>query len=157
MIEAWTDGGCEPNPGTGGWGYVLNGYPGKSAPVEAFGGEVDTTNNRMEMTAILEALAALPDGAAVTVYSDSQYCVKGMNEWHAGWARRDWHKKDGQPMPNRDLWLALNVQRQRVRARFQWVKGHAGTAGNERADELAGMGRHATLNKHKAAPKRIAA
>lgn len=105
-----------------------------------YGGEMDTTNNRMEMKAILQALRKLPDGAAVRVFSDSQYCVKGLTDWRAGWRRKNWMKKGG-PMPNRDLWIALEEQISRVRATFVWVRGHNGDSGNERADELANLGR----------------
>lgn len=139
MIEIWTDGGCEPNPGHGGWGYVMRRDDGCIA--EDCGGEGATTNNRMEMTAILMALRALPDCALATVYSDSQYCVNGLTVWAAGWERRAWHTKQGEPMPNRDLWLALHEQKRRLRAQFKWVRGHSGNAGNERADELASIGR----------------
>jgi len=130
----WSDGACDPNPGVGGWGWH------RSDGVSAFGGEPDTTNNRMEMTAILEALKALPDGARVILHTDSQYCVNGLTVWSAGWARKDWRKK-GEPMPNRDLWLALDAEKKRVRAEFRWVRGHNGDAGNEKADRLAVMGR----------------
>lgn len=92
------------------------------------------------MTAILKALAELPDGAVVTVFSDSQYCIKGLTEWRAGWRRKNWMKK-GSPMPNRDLWIRLEEHLQRLSVSFQWVRGHSGDPGNERADELAGHGR----------------
>lgn len=130
----WTDGACDPNPGVGGWGWHRN--DGTSD----FGGEPETTNNRMEMTAILNALKALPDGARAIVHTDSQYCVNGLTVWAAGWARKDWRKK-GEPMPNRDLWLALDAEKKRVRADFRWVRGHNGDVGNEKADRLAVMGR----------------
>lgn len=131
----WTDGACEPNPGLGGWGWH------RCDGAHACGGERDTTNNRMEMTAILEAMRALPDGAAATLYSDSQYCVHGLTSWSAGWAKRNWHRKNGEPMPNRDLWLALEAEKARVRVSFRWVRGHNGDPGNERADRLAEQGR----------------
>lgn len=139
MNEAWTDGACEPNPGAGGWGYLMHRADG--CRVEDCGGERNTTNNRMELTAILMALKALPDGAVAVIHSDSQYAVKGLTVWSPGWARRDWHKKDGRPMPNRDLWLELETQKRRVKATFRWVRGHNGNYGNERADALAGAGR----------------
>lgn len=134
-MEIWTDGACEPNPGLGGWGW----HRGDGAM--ACGGDRETTSNRMEMTAILEAMRALPDGATATIHSDSQYCVKGMTEWAPGWKRRNWHRKDGSEMPNRDLWLALNAECDRLKVRFQWVKGHNGDPGNELADRLAEEGR----------------
>ncbi len=138
----WTDGACEPNPGAGGWGYRLISPNGQV--VERIGGEPLTTNNRMELTAILEALHALPDGCEVTVISDSRYAVNGLTIWRAGWRRRGWMRKTG-PMPNRDLWFALEEQLNRLRVRFQWVRGHSGDEGNERADALANTGRHQAL------------
>lgn len=133
-IEVWTDGACDPNPGVGGWGWH------RSDGASAFGGEPDTTNNRMEMTAILEALKALPDGARAILHTDSQYCVNGLTIWAAGWERKDWRKK-GEPMPNRDLWMALDAEKKRLSVTFRWVRGHNGDAGNEKADRLAVMGR----------------
>lgn len=132
-MKIWTDGGCNPNPGTGGWGWV------RSDGVEDCGGELDTTNNRMEMTAIIEALSKLPDGQKVVVYSDSQYCIKGLTIWHRGWKAKNWMKK-GEPMINRDLWLELDKHSSRIDVDFMWVKGHNGNPMNERADELATMG-----------------
>lgn len=140
MNEAWTDGACEPNPGPGGWGYLLHREDG--CRIEDCGGERATTNNRMELTAILMALKALPDRAMAVIYSDSQYAVNGLTVWSRGWARREWHTKHGAPMPNRDLWLALEEQKRRVRASFRWVRGHSGNEGNERADALADAGRN---------------
>lgn len=139
MNHVWTDGACEPNPGAGGWGYVLKMADG--CTVEDCGGAASTTNNRMEMAAILESLRVLRDGSDVVVYSDSQYCVNGLTVWSRAWARRQWRKKDGGDMPNRDLWLALEREKTRLNARFVWVRGHNGDAGNERADELAAIGR----------------
>lgn len=137
-MEIWTDGSCSPNPGPGGWGWH------SSTGAHDYGGEKHTTNNRMEMSAILEALRKLPDGQQATVYSDSQYCVKGLTIWRTGWKKKDW-RKGGEDMPNRDLWLELESQIARLNIEFQWVKGHAGHAGNERADELAEMGRASAL------------
>lgn len=143
MFEAWTDGACEPNPGVGGWGYLLISADG--AVSENYGGERQTTNNRMELRAILMALKALPNGAMAVIYSDSQYCVNGLTIWGRNWQRRNWHKKDGAPMPNRDLWLLIHEQTKRVSASFTWVRGHAGNSGNERADALADLGRAGVL------------
>lgn len=133
-MKIWTDGGCHPNPGAGGWGYV------RSDGKEVCGGEQNTTNNRMEMTAVLRALSELPNGSSVTVYSDSQYCVKGLTIWRAGWRKKKW-LKEGKPMLNQDLWLALEVQMNRLQVDMQWVKGHAGDVNNEKADSLATQGR----------------
>lgn len=133
-MEIWTDGGCHPNPGAGGWGWV------RCDGAEEFGGEFDTTNNRMEMTAILKALVKLPDGADVKVYSDSQYCVKGLTVWRNGWRKKNWMKQ-GAPMINRDLWMELETHLSRTRASFHWVRGHNGNRMNERADALATIGR----------------
>lgn len=143
MIEVWTDGSCEPNPGPGGWGYSMRRDDG--CLVEDCAGEFETTNNRMEMTAILQSLLILPNKSLVTVYSDSQYCINGLTIWSKNWEKRKWHKKDGSEMPNRDLWLLLDAQKQRLRVQFVWVRGHNGNAGNERADRLANLGRAKVL------------
>lgn len=144
MYGVWTDGACEPNPGAGGWGFLILDQQGGLVQ-ESCGGDVATTNNRMEMTAILMALRAIPEQSRAVVFSDSRYCVNGLTVWRKGWQRRDWHKKDGQPMPNRDLWLALEAELARVKAGFQWVRGHNGDPGNERADALAEQGRQAAI------------
>lgn len=137
-MDIWTDGSCEPNPGPGGWGWI------RSDGASRCGGEASTTNNRMEMIAILDALIELPDGAVARVFSDSQYCIRGLTDWHLGWKNRNWMKK-GKPMPNRDLWLALDEQINRISVSFVWVKGHSGDPGNERADQLANAGRNSTI------------
>lgn len=137
-MKIWTDGACEPNPGLGGWGWHRS--DGRSA----CGGEEATTNNRMEMTAILEALRELPDGAQGLVISDSQLCIKGLTVWRKGWAKKDW-MRNGVPMKNRDLWVALEAEVVRVRPHFQWVKGHSGDPGNEKADQLAEFGRRTAI------------
>lgn len=137
-MNIWTDGGCEPNPGAGGFGWVRD-------DGELFcGGELNTTNNRMEMTAILHALQSLPSGLKVTVHSDSRYCVNGLTTWRAGWKKKNWMKGD-KPMLNRDLWLALEEQLNRLRVDFVWVRGHNGDANNEIADRLATEGRMKAL------------
>lgn len=137
-MQIWTDGSCEPNPGPGGWGW--HGDDGR----QAYGGQPNTTNNRMEMTAILNALVELPDGCEVVVYSDSQYCIKGLTAWRAGWKRKNWTRR-GEAIPNRDLWLALEAQLLRLKVEFRWVRGHDGNEGNERADALANEGRIACV------------
>lgn len=133
-IEVWADGSCSPNPGIGGWGWH------DSLGNQGTGGAKQSTNNRMEMTAILEALKTYPNGTNVVVYSDSVYCVKGLTEWRAKWKRNNWSKK-GAPMPNKDLWVALEEQLNRLKVRVEWVKGHNGNEGNEKADALAEKGR----------------
>lgn len=144
-IIVWTDGACVPNPGAGGWGYVTRHPCG--AITEACGGEPRTTNNRMELTAVLEALRALPAGAKVTLYSDSTYAVYGLQSWRKAWARQGWVRKNGKPVPNADLWAALHQLAGTMVATFVWVRGHAGDPGNERADALASIGRMATLQE----------
>lgn len=135
-MKIWSDGSCDPNPGPGGWGWH------RDDGVYDCGGEKQTTNNRMEMTAILEALSKLPDGQEVEVFSDSQYCVKGLTIWRSGWRKNSWKKK-GEAMPNRDLWLQLETQMNRLKVEIKWVKGHNGDSGNELADSLASQGRAA--------------
>lgn len=141
----YTDGACVPNPGAGGWGYVTHHPCG--AVTEACGGEARTTNNRMELTAVLEALRALPAGARVTVCSDSTYCVYGLQSWRKAWARQGWVRKNGKAVPNADLWSELHQLILQMDATFVWVRGHAGDAGNERADALAAAGRLAALRE----------
>jgi ribonuclease HI len=138
-IEIYTDGACKGNPGPGGWGVLL-----KSAGVqkELFGGELGTTNNRMEMMAVIEALSALKRPCRVTLHVDSQYVLKGMTEWLAGWKARGWKTAAKQPVKNVDLWQRLDelVNTAGHRIDWRWVKGHDGDPGNERADLLANRG-----------------
>lgn len=141
-MDIWTDGSANPNPGAGGWGWH------RSDGVSRCGGEIETTNNRMEMTAILEALRELPNGQQATVYSDSQYCVKGLTIWRSGWRRKGWTKKNAD-MPNRDLWLLLEEEMIRCNIDMQWVKGHSGHPENDKADELAERGRQMALKQGK--------
>lgn len=132
MIHVWTDGACHPNPGNGGWGWT------RSDGEEAWGGEAETTNNRMELLAIIYALERLPDDASGVLYSDSRYCVDGANAWMFSWARREWPAK----IKNTDLWRRLYEQRRRQPGmNIRWVRGHAHNPGNERADALAEKGR----------------
>lgn len=132
-----TDGACKGNPGPGGWGAVLS-YAG--AEKELFGGEAQTTNNRMELRAVIEALKALNRGCRVRVVTDSQYVHKGVELWMEGWKRKNWKTAAGKPVANRDLWEALDEALRQHEVRWEWVRGHQGHPGNERADGLANRG-----------------
>ena len=136
-VIAYTDGACRGNPGRGGWGVVLR--HGERTK-EFWGGEDDTTNNRMELTAAINALAALKAACDVDLYTDSVYVREGITSWIDNWRRRGWKTANRKPVKNKDLWLALDSEAQRHRVRWHWVKGHSGHAGNERADELANRG-----------------
>jgi ribonuclease HI len=136
-VTIYTDGACKGNPGPGGWGALLIADAHRK---ELFGGELNTTNNRMEMTACIQALNALKKRCAVQLYTDSQYVMKGINEWLAGWKARGWKTADKKPVKNADLWLLLDSACARHDIDWHWVKGHAGDAGNERADQLANKG-----------------
>ncbi len=136
-VEIWTDGACKGNPGVGGWGALLRHGPHEKT---LFGGEPSTTNNRMELLAVIEALRLLKRPCRVVVHTDSQYVQKGMNEWLPNWKRRGWRTADRQPVKNADLWQELDAQASRHALTWRWVRGHAGDPGNERADELANQG-----------------
>ena len=136
-VEIFTDGACSGNPGPGGYGTILRcGQHEK----ELSGGEEKTTNNRMELTAVIEGLKALNRPCDVTIYSDSQYVVNGITKgWAAGWKRNGWRKSDKKPALNADLWDALLTELEKHKVTFNWVKGHAGHPENERCDDLAVM------------------
>lgn len=134
MIEIFCDGACSGNPGPGGFGAILK--SGKSEK-ELSGGEIITTNNRMELTAAITALESLTRPCIVTVTSDSQYMVKGMTEWISGWVRKGWINSKKEPVLNRDLWERLQELSLTHRIEWKWVRGHAGHVENERCDELA--------------------
>jgi len=136
-IEIYTDGACRGNPGPGGWGALLR-FDGQEK--ELCGGERDTTNNRMELTAAIEGLKALTEPCDVVLTTDSQYVRKGITEWLAGWKRKGWRTAAKQPVKNVDLWQALDEQSNRHKVDWRWVKGHSGHAENERADQLANRG-----------------
>lgn len=136
-IEIWTDGACKGNPGPGGWGALLR-YGDREK--ELFGGERHTTNNRMELTAVIEALVSLKRHCTVTLHTDSQYVQLGITEWIPNWIRRGWKTADRKPVKNADLWQRLHELAARHDVHWRWVKGHAGVDGNERADELANRG-----------------
>ena len=138
-IVIYTDGACKGNPGPGGWGALLK---SASSQKELFGGELVTTNNRMEMTAVIEALSALKRPCQVTLHVDSQYVLKGMTEWLAGWKARGWKTAAKQPVKNVDLWQRLDelVSNAGHKIDWHWVRGHNGDPGNEHADMLANRG-----------------
>lgn len=137
IVTIYTDGACRGNPGPGGWGALL--VLGEKRR-EMCGGERSTTNNRMELTAVIEALGALKRPCQVRLVTDSQYVLKGVTEWMAGWKRRGWKTASKQPVKNVDLWQQLDSALSQHRVEWQWVKGHAGHPGNERADQLANRG-----------------
>jgi len=134
QVELFTDGACSGNPGPGGWGAILR---SKGTEKELSGGEKDTTNNRMEMMAVIEGLEALQRGCAVKVVTDSQYVMKGMQEWLPGWKKRNWKTASKQPVKNVDLWQRLEKAAERHELEWEWVRGHQGHPENERADQLA--------------------
>ncbi|MGH1376436.1 MAG: ribonuclease HI [Alphaproteobacteria bacterium] len=136
-IEIYTDGACSGNPGPGGWGVLLR-YGAHEK--ELCGGEKDTTNNRMEMMAVIKALEALKKRSDVTLYTDSKYVMQGITEWMDGWKAKNWKTAAKKPVKNQDLWQEIDVLVQQHNIEFQWVKGHAGHPDNERADELARAG-----------------
>ena len=136
-VVMYTDGACSGNPGPGGWGAVL--ISGKHRK-ELFGGEADTTNNRMEMMAVIRGAEALKNGYSVDIYTDSTYVMKGVTEWIEGWKKRGWRTASRQPVKNVDLWQRLELALDRHEVNWHWVKGHSGVPENERADELARKG-----------------
>ena len=136
-IHIYTDGACKGNPGPGGWGALLR-FNGEER--ELFGGEASTTNNRMELTAVIEALGALKRPSHVMLHTDSQYVQKGITEWIHGWKARGWRTASKEPVKNVDLWKRLDEAAARHDIHWIWVKGHAGHEGNERADALANKG-----------------
>ena len=141
-VTVYTDGACRGNPGPGGWGAILQ-Y-GENVR-ELQGGESLTTNNRMELTAAIEALGALKEACQVQLYTDSRYLRDGITAWLPNWRRRGWLTKARKPVKNQDLWMRLDDLVQRHQVDWRWVKGHAGDPGNERADALANRGLEQSL------------
>lgn len=134
VVEIWTDGGCRPNPGPGGWSAIL---VFKGATRELSGGETGTTNNRMELTAAAEALEALKRPCKVVLNTDSEYLKNGITRWHTGWVRKNWRNAAGDPVKNMDLWRRILEAAKPHEIDWRWVKGHSGNPMNDRADELA--------------------
>ena len=136
-VEIYADGACKGNPGPGGWGVLLR---ARGRERELHGGEPHTTNNRMELTAVIEALACLKRNCKVRLYTDSQYVQKGISQWIHDWKRRGWRTADKKPVKNADLWRRLEELANGHEVEWHWVKGHAGHPDNERADALANLG-----------------
>ncbi|KQZ66790.1 ribonuclease HI [Nocardioides sp. Root151] len=137
VVEMWTDGACKGNPGVGGWGaWMRSGRHER----ELFGGEPLTTNNQMELQAVIEGLKALTQPCEVTLHVDSSYVMNGMKSWIHGWKRNGWKTSAKKPVKNVELWQALDAEVNRHTIHWVWVKGHSGDPGNERADELANKG-----------------
>ena len=136
-VTIYTDGACKGNPGPGGWGALLRSGPHLR---ELCGGERETTNNRMELTAVIEALGSLKRTCEVTLHTDSEYVRKGITEWIHGWKQRGWKTADRKPVKNAELWQRLEALAALHHVHWRWVKGHAGDPGNERADALANEG-----------------
>jgi ribonuclease HI len=137
VVEIYSDGACRGNPGPGGWGVLLR---SNGAEKELYGGEAQTTNNRMELMAAIRALEALKRPSRVKLYTDSIYVMKGITTWIHAWKRKGWRTADKKPVKNDDLWRQLDELRNRHEIEWHWVKGHAGHPENERADELANRG-----------------
>jgi len=136
-VVIYADGACKGNPGIGGWGALLE-YDGRQR--ELFGGEANTTNNRMELTAVIRALEALTRPCRVSLHTDSQYVQQGITTWIHDWKKRGWKTADRKPVKNEDLWRRLDELRQRHEVEWVWVRGHSGHDGNEHADRLANRG-----------------
>ncbi|WP_342628637.1 ribonuclease HI [Nguyenibacter vanlangensis] len=140
LVEIWTDGGCKPNPGPGGWAALLK-FRGSEREIS--GGAAETTNNRMELTAAAEALEALKRPCRVVLHTDSEYVRNGITRWHTGWVRRNWRNAAGDPVANMDLWRRLLDVSARHEVSWRWVRGHSGDENNERVDRLATEARDA--------------
>ena len=136
-VDIYTDGACRGNPGPGGWGVWLKSGADEK---ELYGGEKDTTNNRMELMAVIEALEVLNQSCQVKLFSDSKYVLKGITEWMNNWKKRGWKTAANKPVKNDDLWRRLDSAMQRHDVNWAWVKGHSGNIGNEKADQLANQG-----------------
>ena len=137
MIKIYTDGACKGNPGVGGWGAIIM---QDEKNIELFGGENETTNNRMELMAVIMALKEISSNLELTIYTDSTYVQKGISEWIKNWKVNNWLSSSKKPVKNKDLWIELDEAVGSRKINWEWVKGHAGNEGNEKADELANQG-----------------
>ena len=137
MIKIYTDGACKGNPGVGGWGAIIM---QDEKNIELFGGENETTNNRMELMAVIMALKEISSNLELTIYTDSTYVQKGTSEWIKNWKVNNWRSSSKKPVKNKDLWIELDEAVGSRKINWEWVKGHAGNEGNEKADELANQG-----------------
>ena len=137
MIKIYTDGACKGNPGVGGWGAIIM---QDEKNIELFGGENETTNNRMELMAVIMALKEISSNLELTIYTDSTYVQKGISEWIKNWKVNNWRSSSKKPVKNKDLWIELDEAVGSRKINWEWVKGHAGNEGNEKADDLANQG-----------------
>ncbi|GKS68681.1 RNase HI [Nitrosomonas sp. PY1] len=151
-VEIFTDGACKGNPGIGGWGALLK-YDGHEK--EIYGGEIHTTNNRMELLAAVRALEALKRACQVDLHTDSQYLKKGISEWIGDWKLRNWQTSAKKPVKNDDLWRMLDHLAQLHEIEWYWVRGHAGHEDNERADQLANLGVAMILNQKNSSNNKV--
>ena len=144
MIKVYTDGACKGNPGEGGWGaLIVQGDTNK----EIYGGESNTTNNRMELMAVIKALSLMSSENDVTIFTDSTYVQKGISEWIINWKRNGWKSSSKKPVKNKDLWVELDSLNTSLSVNWKWVKGHAGHPENERADYLANLGVNSAIDQ----------
>tara|TARA_B100001142_G_scaffold180907_1_gene180507 strand:+ start:467 stop:904 length:438 start_codon:yes stop_codon:yes gene_type:complete len=144
MIKIYTDGACKGNPGVGGWGALIL---QDDKNIELFGGENETTNNRMELMAVIMALKEMSPTEELTIYTDSTYVQKGISEWIKNWKLNNWRSSNKKPVKNKDLWMQLDEASYARKINWEWVKGHAGNEGNEKADELANKGVISMMDK----------
>lgn len=143
-VELYTDGACSGNPGPGGWAFILK-HPATGKELEGSGAERTTTNNRMELRAVIEGLRVLKRASRVEVYSDSQYVLKGLDEWLEGWIRKGWKTAGKKPVKNEDLWRELDELRKKHELSYHWIRGHNEHPENERADRMAVAAREALV------------
>jgi len=144
MIKIYTDGACKGNPGVGGWGALIL---QDDKNIELFGGENETTNNRMELIAVIMALKEMSPSEELIIYTDSTYVQKGISEWIKNWKLNNWRSSNKKPVKNKDLWMQLDEASYSRKINWEWVKGHAGNEGNEKADELANKGVISMMDK----------